>query len=216
MDSKAEVALGDRIIRAADDAAAVIFADFGYGLITPNVLARVLPVIRRTVDVITADVSGMRSNLLHFKDVDLICPTEREVRETLHDFSTGINNIVYGLLSKTGARQALITLGKQGLIVFDQCQARAADEAWERKLRSEYLPALAGQAVDPLGCGDALLATASLTLAVGGGIHAAAYLGAVAAAFEVQRVGNQPVTTEDLLGGLALPAVERPARRLAS
>jgi rfaE bifunctional protein kinase chain/domain len=220
MDSKAEVALGDRILRAADDAVAVVFADFGYGLITPGVLDRVLPVLRRSVDVITADVSGMRSNLLHFKDVDLLCPTEREVRETLHDYSTGINNIVYGLLSKTGARQALITLGKQGLIVFDQLQARAADEAWERRLRSEYLPALGGQAVDPLGCGDALLATASLTLAVGGGVHAAAYLGAVAAAFEVQRVGNQPITAEDLLNGLALPAAaaatRQQARRLAS
>ncbi|HEY7116694.1 MAG TPA: PfkB family carbohydrate kinase [Tepidisphaeraceae bacterium] len=216
-DSKVELEFAGRILEASADAAAVIFADFGYGVITPNLLVRVMPELRKRVNVITADVSGMRSNLLQFRDVDLFCPTEREVRETLHDFSTGINNIVYGLLSKTGAKQALVTLGKQGLIVFDQYRARAAGEAWERKLRSEYLPALATQAIDPLGCGDALLAAASLTLAVGGSVQAAAYLGSVAAAFEVQRVGNQPVTSEDLLAGLALPAsVNQQARRLAS
>jgi rfaE bifunctional protein kinase chain/domain/rfaE bifunctional protein nucleotidyltransferase chain/domain len=216
LDSSAEAALAERILDAAIGASAVVFADFGYGLITPALLERVLPPLRERVRILTADVSGMRSNLLCFKNVDLLCPTEREVRETLHDFTTGINNIVYSLLSTTGARQALITLGKQGLLVFDQYRPRTADESWERKLRSEYLPALATHAVDPLGCGDALLATATLTLAAGGSVHAAAYLGSVAAGFESQRVGNQPITSEDLLTGLAVNAPLEQARRLAS
>ena len=215
-DSKTEADLTDRILAAADGAAAVVFADFGCGLITRHLLERVMPELRRRVGVITADVSGMRSNLLHFKDVDLLCPTERVVRETLHDFTTGINNVVYGLMTHTGARQALITLGKQGLLVFDQYRARPANESWERNLRSEYLPALTQRAVDPLGSNDALLAAATLTLAAGGSVHAAAYLGSVAAAFEVQRVGNHPITTEDLLGGLTLPFADRRTRRLAS
>jgi len=110
----------------------------------------------------------------------------------------------------------LITLGKQGLLVFDQYRPRNADESWERKLRSEYLPALATHATDPLGCGDALLATATLALAAGGSVHAAAYLGSVAAAFEAQRIGNQPITTEDLLTGLSVTAPPEEVRRLAS
>jgi rfaE bifunctional protein kinase chain/domain/rfaE bifunctional protein nucleotidyltransferase chain/domain len=217
LDSKSEQALADRILRAADDASAVLFTDFGYGLITPGLLERIMPVLRKRVRILTADVSGLRSNLLCFKNVDLLCPTEREVRETLHDFSTGINNIVYSLLAQTGAKQALITLGKQGLLVFDQYRLRKADESWERKLRSEYLPALAGYAIDPLGCGDALLATATLTLAAGASVHAAAYLGSLAAAFEAQKIGNQPITAEELLSGLSLcaPAAEQ-SRRLAS
>ena len=175
-----------------------------------------MPVLRKRVRILTADVSGLRSNLLCFKNVDLLCPTEREVRETLHDFSTGINNIVYSLLAQTGAKQALITLGKQGLLVFDQCRLRKADESWERKLRSEYLPALAGYATDPLGCGDALLATATLTLAAGASVQAAAYLGSLAAAFEAQKIGNQPITAEELLSGLSLWAPTEQVRRLAS
>jgi rfaE bifunctional protein kinase chain/domain/rfaE bifunctional protein nucleotidyltransferase chain/domain len=215
LDSQAEEALADRIMRAADAASAVIFADFGYGLISATLLERLMPALRKRVRIITADVSGLRSNLLCFKNVDLLCPTEREVRETLHDFSTGINNVVYSLLAQTGAKQALITLGKQGLLVFDQCRPRKADESWERKLRSEYLPALATHAIDPLGCGDALLATATLALAAGGSVHAAAYLGSVAAAFEAGKIGNCPITTEDLLSGLGVVAAPE-ARRLAS
>jgi rfaE bifunctional protein kinase chain/domain len=205
LDEAAEAQLAEKILRTASDAVAdaVIFADFGYGLITPSLLDRVMPMLRQRVRTITADVSGVRSNLMHFKDVDLLCPTEREVRETLHDFSTGINNVVYSLLSHTGARQALVTLGKQGLLVFDGYQPREADEAWERKLRSAYLPAMATHAVDPLGCGDALLAAATLAMSAGGGVHAAAYLGSLAAAYEAGQVGNQPITTDALMAAVA-------------
>jgi len=48
-----------------------------------------MPTLRKRVRILTADVSGMRSNLLCFKNVDLLCPTEREVREALHDFRRG-------------------------------------------------------------------------------------------------------------------------------
>lgn len=205
LDSRAEQQLLARILECSQGAAGVIFVDFGYGLLCASLLEKLLPMLRKEVGVITADVSGMRSNLLCFQNVDLLCPTEREVREALHDFTSGINSVVWGLLSKTSAKQAMITLGKQGLLVFDQYRDRNVDDSWERKLRSEYLPALTTRAVDPMGCGDALLATASLALAAGGSVHAAAYLGSVAAAFEAQRLGNHPITTQELLSGVWSP-----------
>src|SRR5205085_4160741 len=97
----------------------VIFADFGYGLITEGLLDRILPALRSRVPVLTADVSGKRSNLLRFKGVDLLCPTEREMRDTLQDFSSGLGAVVSKLLTATEAKQALITLGKQGLVPLD-------------------------------------------------------------------------------------------------
>ncbi|HSI37160.1 MAG TPA: PfkB family carbohydrate kinase, partial [Tepidisphaeraceae bacterium] len=115
-----------------------------------------------------------------------------------------------------GAKQAMVTLGKQGLLVFDQHSEAGPGEAWERRLRSEYLPALTDRAIDPLGCGDALLAGASLALAAGGSVHAAAYVGSVAAAFEAQQVGNQPITLEALLSGMSCSEDEQPGWRLAS
>ncbi len=89
---------------------------------------------------------------------------------------------------------------------------RAADAPLGR-LASEYLPALSHRVVDPLGCGDALLATASVALACGASLHAAAYLGSIAAALEIQQVGNQPITGEELTGAVndRIPAAARMA-----
>jgi rfaE bifunctional protein kinase chain/domain/rfaE bifunctional protein nucleotidyltransferase chain/domain len=212
-DSHAETVLADWILSAAQGASAVVFADFGYGLITAGLLDRVLPELRRTVRVLTADVSGRQTNLLRFKDVDLLCPTEREARETLYDFSSSLPAAVWNLLQSTNARNAIVTLGKQGLITF----SRSTNE--NARLESDYFPALAAHGIDPLGCGDALLATATLTLATGGSLQAAALLGSLAAADHVQRLGNQPLCASRLLDRLSqLDAVATPreAIRLAS
>lgn len=211
IDSRAEHALAETILAAADGADAVIFADFGYGLMTAGLLDRILPPLRKSVPVITADVSGRQSSLLKFREVDLLCPTEREVRETLHDFASGLGAAVWNLLNATAAKQVIITLGKQGLVTFDRPDASADPHG---RLRSEYLPALAAQAIDPLGCGDALLAAASLTLAAGGSLQAAGLLGSVAAAVEARQLGNHPVTLDRLGAGLFQP--ETIAARLAS
>jgi bifunctional ADP-heptose synthase (sugar kinase/adenylyltransferase) len=189
--------LAARILSAADGADAVIFADFAYGMITPGLLGRILPELRQKVPVLAADVSGKQSNLLNFRDVDLICPTEREVRDAQHDYGSGLGAVVWKLLGATGARNAIITLGKQGLVTFDGSQ-----RPLPARLQSEYLPALAPTAIDPLGCGDALLATSTLALATGGSLEAAAFLGAISAAIEVQQIGNQPITVDQIVGQL--------------
>jgi rfaE bifunctional protein kinase chain/domain/rfaE bifunctional protein nucleotidyltransferase chain/domain len=207
LDSRSEEAMAHWVLSAATGAAGVIFADFGYGAITGGLLDRVLPELRRSVDVIAADVSGRQSNLLRFKDVDLLCPTEREVRETLSDFSSSLPAVVWNLLHETRARSAIVTLGKQGLMTFDHDH-----DAAEGRLRSEHVPALASHAVDPLGCGDALLATATLTLAAGGSLAAAGFLGAVAAAAHVQTPGNIPLTLNSVMDRLILTEAARPDR----
>ncbi|HMB96200.1 MAG TPA: PfkB family carbohydrate kinase, partial [Tepidisphaeraceae bacterium] len=110
LDSQEEIQLAEQILEMADGAAAVIFADFGYGVITGGLLERIMLPLRRQVPIITADVSGRQSNLMRFQNVDLLCPTEREVRETLHDFSSGLGAVVANLLNRSKARQAIITL----------------------------------------------------------------------------------------------------------
>lgn len=217
IDSQCEQRVAEMILAAAQDAAAVVFADFGYGLITDSLLDRIMPPLRRSTPILTADVSGRQSSLLKFKSVDLLCPTEREVRETLHDFSSGLGAVAWRLLNETGSRQAIITLGKQGLVTFSDPLYAGPSRTGPRlpeRLASEYLPALSNRVVDPLGCGDALLATASLTLAAGGSLQAAAYLGSIAAALEIQQWGNYPLTSEGLAG--AVQRRDGVAARLAS
>lgn len=211
-DSRREEALANAIFDAAEGAAGVIFADFGYGVVTAGLLGRVMPALRERVAVLAADVSGPRGNLSRFRGVDLLCPTEREARESQHDFSGGLGAVVWNLLNATDAGKAIVTLGKQGLITFERNDRAAGD-----RLHSDYLPALSPRVVDPLGCGDALLATATLTLCAGGSLQAAALLGSIAAAIEVQEVGNVPVTAEGIRAHLrAQAADDAPARSAAA
>lgn len=202
LDSVAVSRVTAKILAASQNAAAVIFADFGYGMLTGPLLERVMPEIRKTVPIIAADVSGSQANLMRFDDVDLLCPSERELRQALNDTSSGLNAVVYRMFRATNARQALVTMGKQGLVAFDQCQVTQPGEAWERKMRGAYLPALTSSVIDSLGCGDALLATATASLAAGGSLHAGAYLGSLAAAMTAQSIGNAPIKLDGLIARL--------------
>jgi rfaE bifunctional protein kinase chain/domain/rfaE bifunctional protein nucleotidyltransferase chain/domain len=213
LDSQVEARYADLLLEASKGADAVIFTDFGYGTLTHGVLERVTATLRKTVPILTADVSGSQGNLLKFRGMDLVCPTEREARQNVGDFGSGLGAAVAKLLGKLDSRQAIITLGKQGLVTFDWPDeaARAASE----RLRSEYIPALSKRGIDPLGCGDALLSAATAALAAGGSLMAGALLGAYAAALEVQQVGNVPVTADELLRLTADTMSARPPTRIA-
>jgi len=193
LDSLAEQKSALLLEQQAELADAVIFCDFGYGMITGGLLSRVLPALRRRVRVLTAGVSGARGSLLNFAGVDLLSPTERELRSTLHDFEQGLSTVAWRLLEKTQARHLFVTLGKRGLVVFDRRSQDPSESEWSARLQSEHLPSFADHAVDRLGCGDALLAVATLALAAGGDLMTAAYLGNAAAATEITRLGNLPV-----------------------
>jgi sugar/nucleoside kinase (ribokinase family) len=64
------------------------------------------------------------------------------------------------------------------------------------------VPALAPFAVDQLGCGDALLAAATLCVSVQMPLAVAALIGSVAAASQARRLGNAVIGASDLRQGM--------------
>lgn len=179
---------------------AAIITDFGMGLFSPRSLAQLSRAIRPFARVLAGDVSGKRSSLTSLMGMDLLCPSEIELREGVHLHAEGLPLVAWRLLEATGSKNAIVTLGADGLLAF----SRLADvpdtnrDSWPTRLGSEHVPALVPIAMDPLGCGDSLLAVATLALAAGATLQQAAFLGACAAAVQVQRLGNLPVTGPDL------------------
>ncbi len=198
LDSVAERQAALMLERRSKIADAVIFCDFGYGMITGSLLSRVLPTLRHNVRTLTADVSGGRANMLNFHHVDLLCPTERELRTMLNDFSSGLSTVAWQILDRTQARHLFVTLEKRGMVVFERRSQDRRSPQWSGRLKSEHLPSLAGHAADRLGCGDALLAGATLSLAAGGSLMQSAYIGNCAAAIELSMLGNHPVRADRL------------------
>jgi len=195
LDSRSERAIAGALLDAANDAEAVIWCDYGYGVASDGLIAHVGGPLRRKANLIVADVSS-RGRLLRFNGVDLLTPTERELRTAAADFDSGLSHIAWQVLQATQAGRMLVTMGKKGLVLFDRPASDPDDPEWAGRLYSEYLPPLANADTDPLGCGDALLAATTLALASGANPMQAAYLGSVAAAIELSKQGNLPVGLE--------------------
>ena len=100
----------------------------------------------------------------------------------------------------------MITLGKQGLVTFDR------DETRSRRAAAQRVPAgavPAGRRPPRLRRRPAR--RRQLTLAAGGSLQAAAFLGSIAAAIEVQEIGNVPVTADGVLAHLHARELRRVA-----
>ncbi len=192
---------------------AAIIADFGLGLFSPVSISKLCTALRPLVGTLTGDVSGRRSNLLSMHHMDLLTPSESEIRESYRLFGEGLPLVTWKLLEDSATKAAIVTMGPDGLIGFERLPgvpiaspvpgaspSPSGEEQpiYQTKLRGEHVPALCPMGIDPLGCGDSLLAAATLTLACGGSLLAASFLGACAAAAQVQRLGNVPISAADL------------------
>ncbi|MFM8852364.1 MAG: PfkB family carbohydrate kinase, partial [Acidimicrobiaceae bacterium] len=92
------------------------------------------------------------------------------------------------------ARSAIVKLGEQGVLLH----ARSG-----KTFETDQIPALNSAPQDVAGAGDCMLVASSLALTVGGDMWQAGLLGSLAAAIQVGRVGNTPITQAELLHELS-------------
>ena len=179
-----------------------ILADFGLGLFSPALVARLCATLRPHTGVLAGDVSGRRHNLRAMRHLDLACPSEDEVRTAYSLHGEALPSVAWRLLHETRSKAAVVTMGAEGLVAFepfpDAAEPSKAGDPLRSRVRGEHVPALSPHAIDPLGCGDALITTATLALAAGAGLVPAVFLGSVAAAVHAQRLGNPTLEPSEL------------------
>src|SRR4030095_10475072 len=167
--------LTDQLARAVAervrDLDVIVLSDFSYGVTSPRLREKVCALARQHGVRVTADVqcSSQIATVTRYKNIDLITPTEREARMSLHDPESGLTDIGLRLLDQTGIKDLIIKLGENGLLIFNGVwDGGAFQDAHTEDLRS-----FAEEVRDPMGAGDALLAACSLALAAGGNIFEA-------------------------------------------
>jgi bifunctional ADP-heptose synthase (sugar kinase/adenylyltransferase) len=199
LDDQQRRTLLDLANQRAADARGFMLADYGLGLLTPVIIRQLCAALRSRVDIMVGDVSARRSSLLAMQSMDVILPTELELRQSVNEFDEGLTSVVWNVLDRTNSRSAIVTLGDGGLIAFDRRQdvARQEDHFGSR-LHAEPIPALTTHAVDQLGCGDALSAAVVLAMLAGGDLPAAAFIGSMAGAAQAQQMGNVTIGTRQL------------------
>lgn len=198
LDTRARAALLDAVVGNADACEAAIVVDYGLGMLGPQLTASIFGAVRSRVNVLGGDVSGPLPSLVAMRGADWLSPSERELRAVLGQARRSLPAVAWDLVLRTDARHVVVTMGADGLVAFGKLDRAAGHDGNPSRLTSEHVPALTMPATDALGCGDALLAAGVLTLAAGGDIVAAAYLGSAAAAVEAAALGNTPVTRRDL------------------
>lgn len=189
------VAAVDHAIRNSD---LIVFSDFNYGCLPQSVVDTIIN-LARTRDVIMAadsQASSQTSDVSRFRGMKLITPTEREARLALQDQRSGLAVIAEALRKKAQADNVVITLGSEGILVHAY---NTTD--W----LTDQLPAFNSAPKDTAGAGDSFLVCAAMALCAGSDVWRSVYLGSLAAACQVARVGNTPLVQQDLVTEIDAP-----------
>lgn len=185
--------------RSMAKADAIVFSDFDMGCLTTEVVGELFASFTGKRPVLAADSQARLGlgSLRKFAGVDLVTPTEMEARTAVRDESSGLAALAHRLQSELGVPHVLLTLGKEGVLISgDQAQLSGQ---WP----TDLLPALNPSPVDVAGAGDCMLVVTTLALATGASIWEASLLGSVAAAVQVGRVGNLPISSDEIISRLS-------------
>ena len=176
----------------------LIFSDFNYGCLPQSLVLEISDECRRRNILMVADSqsSSQIGDVSRYADTMLLTPTEREARLAVRDFDSGLVVLAEKLRAKTRAKNIIVTLGAEGLL------AHVASEIPGEWL-TDRLPALNRSVRDSAGAGDSFLISCSMAMGVGADIWQGMYLGSIAAACQVSRVGNMPLLPQDIALELA-------------
>ncbi|MCS6763643.1 MAG: PfkB family carbohydrate kinase [Candidatus Protistobacter heckmanni] len=172
----------------------LIFSDFNYGCLPQDLVDAICVHCKRLGIPMVADSqsSSQVGDIARFKDMLLITPTEREARLALRDFNSGMVVLAEQLHQRAAAQNVVITLGAEGLLGHKL--EMGVDGEWV----TDRLPAFNTVPKDTAGAGDSFLTCASMALVAGSSLWQSMYLGSLAAACQVGRVGNTPLSPAEI------------------
>ena len=177
-----------------DEADLLVFSDFNYGCLPQPLVERLISFAKYRGVLVAADSqsSSQVGDISRFKGMDLITPTEREARISTRNREDGLVVLAEQLRQQAIAKNVLLKLGEEGVLIH-------AENSGMGDWFTDRVAPLNSAPKDVAGAGDSLLIASAMTLACGGNIWEAAYLGSLAAALQVGRVGNTPLRTSELL-----------------
>lgn len=171
----------------------VIFSDFNYGALPQEVVDELTRDFRDAGSTLCADSqsSSQVGDVSRFRGMDLLTPTEREARLSVRSTGDGLNVLGETLRSIADAKHVILKLGQEGALI---CPLSAP----EQPRPPDRIEALNPIPKDVAGAGDSMLIASGMALAVGASIWEAACLGSIAAAIQVGRVGNTPISLREI------------------
>ncbi len=173
------------------DVDVVLISDYGKGLITEALMARLIAAGQKHKKITIADPKGL--DFSKYSGVSLITPNKKEAAlasgiEVVDE--TTLIEAGNKILQRVGIDKLLITCGKDGMVLFDRNKA-------PYKIRAETR-----QVYDVSGAGDTVLAVFGLAVASGISFEDGAVLANTSAGIVVGKVGTATVSRQELSSAL--------------
>ncbi len=191
LSSETEAKVVESIKLVIGDVDAVIVEDYAKGVVSDSLLKELVGLAKKNGKKILVDPHKTNRGDF-YNGIDLLKPNFDEAMalsgisdEELKSRPNQVFEIAQALQKQTGAKELVITRGKDGMIIFS-----------EQKVLQ--VPTYARQVFDVTGAGDTVIATLALALATGMTLIEACMLANYAAGVVVGHVGCVPCSLNEL------------------
>lgn len=203
-DPRASAAAFERAaLDSVDGCDAVLVSDYGFGLVTPALFARLRERLAGGAGPPTPLLLDSRHNLTDFRGCTACTPNEAEAEQALGepigDDPSRLERAGRELLARTAAGGVVVTRGSRGMAVFVPGRP------------TERLPIFGSDEVaDVTGAGDTVAAALALALAAGASLGEAARLASYAGGLVVMKRGTAAVSGAELVEAIRGDIDRRP------
>ncbi len=185
---KTEKKLLDYIISNISHLDGIILQDYNKGVLTKSFIKNIIFLANKKDVFITVDPKF--NHFFEYKNVTVFKPNKKEAEDILGmkiKNSKDITNAGKTILEKLNAGNVLLTLGSEGIAVFEKNKT-------EKRMATK-----ARKVADVSGAGDTVISTLTMALAADCDIMEASYLANYAAGIVCEEVGIVPIEIEKLL-----------------
>ncbi|HVO73086.1 MAG TPA: D-glycero-beta-D-manno-heptose-7-phosphate kinase [Ignavibacteriaceae bacterium] len=174
-----------------NDLDGIILEDYNKGVLTPGLIEKIIALANKKEKLITVDPKF--NNFFTYKNVTVFKPNRKEAEDVLGikiRSNEEISKAGQKILKKLNAENVLLTLGEEGIAVFEKGKSE------------KRMPTKARKVADVSGAGDTVISTLTMALAAGSGIVEASYLANYAGGIVCEEVGIVPIDINKLISSV--------------
>jgi len=187
VNGKTEARIIEALQGALENAAALVISDYDKGVVTPRILAQVLPLAYDRVPVL---VDPKLRNFSAYRPATLVTPNHHEALRMANleaDTDEGLRDAARRIRDELNCDAVLITRGDRGMMLL------------EGDGDPVYVATAAREVYDVTGAGDTVIATLAAALAAGSSLVEAAGLANHAAGIVVGKIGTATAGASELI-----------------
>jgi len=190
IDKKVESQIIDRLNKINSEIDYIILQDYNKGVLTKSLIKKVLDYAKKHKKKILVDPKF--ENFFEFKETFIFKPNKKEIEDAFGRKSKSpddLDDMVVFLLGKLKCKNVVLTLGEQGMRIYEMVKGSVHIDAIKTRAR---------KVADVSGAGDTVIATIAFCLAGGADVQDAVLISNIAAGLVVEEVGIVPVYKDNL------------------